>query len=382
MAKIIQVTRTQMQVVRVDTLNEVPNIQQAKSVLYDSSTSGLDAVDVQAALDELAAEKLDFTSGGNKKALEGTEESFTKELKDKLDEFKQAEDYVLNETEIITSTGLSGGRNLRGDVTLSTDLASLPLGESGVVLDPVKDYVISTNPVTGIQQQVRLVDLPSVGAFRIVGAVAMLTDDQNYLKVISKGNVNEIITECTAPIPEFTHYPAVSGYVFIVNLTNAQKSTGLRSTITGKPTILFDQDQLLWTRSVEGQKSKWHQLEVGDAVISIHGRIGFVTSEFGDYNADQVVTVDSLGVLDGETVQYQLNRKASTLNDEYITGLWNFSQNPTMSGNRIPTTTISRLPPRNPETGDIWIELDLITTRAGGGTVESSAKDTSEIVNS
>lgn len=316
--RVVEVVKKEYQTVLVDTLNEAVEVVQAGDVIYDKSGT---PESVQEALDELFSEK---HTHANKAILDEIEVAFKTADKAKLDSFNDEAEYVEISRNINTLAGLSGGGNLGTDRILSLSLKDIP-EDPRETIDAVGDFVITVD-AAGNQFKTKVGGLPVQGATRIIAYVSPPLDNSvTYFDVVdgvmeSPPTANTVITQGVAPISESDIFGSVDGYTFIVRLPEELKQTGFMSELTGTPNLVFDEDQFVWAAA----RNQWVQLEVGDAVISVHGRVGNVVAQVGDYTGQQVMMADGEGNPTEISIQSEVSVRAKTNGDEIITGDWGF----------------------------------------------------------
>lgn len=316
--KMVEVIKKEYQTVVVDTINELPPLGTASDVIYDDAGT---PSNVQAALDELFSEK---HTHANKAILDATEQPFTNADKNKLDSFNDEAEYVEITRNIFTTNGIAGGGTLASDRNLQLSLKDIP-EDPRPFIDAVGDFVITVD-AAGNQYKTKIGGLPFQGATRLIAYVTPPLDNSTtYFDVVdgvleSPPTENTQIVQGVAPTTESDVFDNVDGYAFIVRLPDELKQSGFLSEITGTPNLVFDEDQFIWS----SEKGQWVQLEVGDAVISVHGRFGKVVSQVGDYTGKQVMMADGSGNPTAITVQSEIEVRAKTNGQEIIDGLWTF----------------------------------------------------------
>lgn len=318
--KMVEVIKKDYQTIVVDTINEIPPLGTAADVIYDH---GGTPESVQEALDELFS---DNHTHANKAILDATEQPYTNVDKAKLDSFNPEADYVEGTRNIFTTNGIVGGGNLATDRHLQLSLKDITV-DTRPSVDPVNDYIVTVDQA-GNQFLTKLGAFPTLGATRVIAYVEPPLDNSVNYFTVSDGVMeappvnNVTITKGVAPVPENDIFQNVDGYAFIVRLPEPLKQTGFLSEITGVSNLVFDEDQFVWS----AEKSQWVQMEVGDAVISVHGRFGNVVGATGDYNAEQVFMTDSNGTPTAITVQSEVSTRAKSNGNEVITGNWLFRE--------------------------------------------------------
>lgn len=335
----VAVVKKEYQTVIVDTINEVSPVANADDVIYDS---GVTPITVEEAIDELFSDK---HTHANKQILDAIEEPFTTADRVKLDSFNEEAVYVETSRNINTLEGLSGGGNLEMDKNLKLSLKDLP-EDSRENIDPFTDFIITVDGA-GNQYKTKIGGLVTQGATRVIGYVAPTVDLSTTSFTVIDGVMevppteNTSISQGVPPVTENPIFKNVDGYTFIVRLPDELKQTGFLSSITGTDNLVFDEDQFIWSSA----KNQWVQMEVGDAVISVHGRVGNVVGAFGDYTAKQVVMADGNDAPTSITVQSEIEVRAKTNGNEIIDGQWLFRTNFIVS----PKTTL----PASPNDGQV-----------------------------
>lgn len=110
----------------------------ADHIDYDNTTSGLDATNVQDAIDELADEKVDKESG---KGLSTND--FTDNYKNKLDDIEDNAEVNIIETIKVNGTALTPDTNRAVDITIAGDAANITYDNttSGLTADDVQEAI-------------------------------------------------------------------------------------------------------------------------------------------------------------------------------------------------------------------------------------------------
>ncbi len=211
------------------------------------------------------------------------------------------------------NSGLAGGGDLSDDRNLSVDISNTP---ATTVIGGTSELLMDTPE--GLRRVTRDTLLQGVsGGLELRGSVTVSTN-ANSLPVSGDG-LNSSLNQGTAP----SHGNGVNpnGFTYLIQLTQPQRTSGVMVNmggVSGSPSAIhvFHDDKLVWTGD------QWQHIETGDNVLSVHGRYGVVTSESGDYNASQINNTPANGISSNNT-QGAINELSSqgNANASGITGL-------------------------------------------------------------
>ena len=302
MTRTIEVVKKEVQVIEVDSLNPNPNIDNAININYDNSTSGLDSVNVQEAIDELSEEKYSFIDEEQKALLDN--------IKNDVQRITELEG-----TRINAGLGLGGGGILENDVTINLDMSELENDDSSGQVDVADEMIVRR--ADGRQVRVSASLLPAQGGFLPVGYVKPIDGDETRLEICNRDGSflnGETILFKQAPPVDTRLRRNVDGYMYRVVLNTSQRQTGVFSQIQsdadGNPIrdLLFDQDQILWCAEnilLPSGEGNWTQLEVGDALLSFNNRVGIITPLIGDYDSDLIEMADGDRTVDARILDLE-----------------------------------------------------------------------------